>query len=121
MSGLVEQRLVALLDHPVHDPYGNPIPGLDELGEVVAEPFLAGVVSLSSAVAAGRSSAVVRRIGEPLQVDVELLRRFQEAGVLPGAEVSVVREGSNLAVRAAGSDVVLELPSEFARHVFVAA
>ncbi len=33
MSERVEQRLVELLDHPDRSPYGNPIPGLSELGE----------------------------------------------------------------------------------------
>ncbi len=33
MSETVERRLVELLGHPTESPYGNPIPGLDELGE----------------------------------------------------------------------------------------
>src|SRR3954471_38015 len=33
MSETVERRLVQLLDHPTASPYGNPIPGLSELGE----------------------------------------------------------------------------------------
>ena len=33
MSEAVERRLLELLDHPTESPYGNPIPGLDELGE----------------------------------------------------------------------------------------
>ncbi len=33
MSETVERRLVELLDHPTESPYGNPIPGLSELGE----------------------------------------------------------------------------------------
>src|SRR6201991_2160894 len=33
MSEAVERKLVRLLDHPTTSPSGNPIPGLDELGE----------------------------------------------------------------------------------------
>ena len=33
MSETVERRLLELLDHPTESPYGNPIPGLSELGE----------------------------------------------------------------------------------------
>ena len=33
MSESVERRLIELLEHPTESPYGNPIPGLDELGE----------------------------------------------------------------------------------------
>ena len=33
MSETVERRLLEVLGHPTESPYGNPIPGLDELGE----------------------------------------------------------------------------------------
>jgi DtxR family Mn-dependent transcriptional regulator len=36
ISENVERRLVELLDHPTESPYGNPIPGLGELGEAAA-------------------------------------------------------------------------------------
>ena len=50
MSETVERRLVELLNHPTESPYGNPIPGLDELGEVtLGEEFMDGVESLSDA------------------------------------------------------------------------
>lgn len=120
MSERVERRLVELLDHPDVSPYGNPIPGLGELGERQArERFLDGVVPLADAVAAEPLEVVVRRIGEPLQVDVELLARLGEAGVLPGSEVVAVRRGGLVAVGRAGTDVVLDLPDDVARHVFV--
>ena len=121
MSEQVEARLLMLLEHPTHDPYGNPIPGLDELGDIVAEPFLSGVASIVTAVSSGRTDVEIKRIGEPLQVDVELLKRFEEASVRPGTVVAVTREGSTLTLRAPGSDVVLDLPTELAKHVFVAA
>src|SRR5919107_4402758 len=47
MSETVERRLLELLDHPTMSPYGNPIPGLDELGEgSIEEQFLDGVEAL---------------------------------------------------------------------------
>ena len=49
MSENVERRLVELLDHPTESPYGNPIPGLDELGEELGEEFMDGVESLTEA------------------------------------------------------------------------
>ena len=45
MSEAVERRLIELLDQPTESPYGNPIPGLDELGAEVGEEFMEGVVS----------------------------------------------------------------------------
>lgn len=122
MSERVERRLVELLDHPDVSPYGNPIPGLSELGERQArERFLDGVVTLVDAVGAEPLAVVVRRIGEPLQVDVELLARLVEAGVTPGSEVVGVRRGGLVAVGRAGADFVLDLPDDVARHVFVTA
>src|SRR5665647_2187314 len=86
MSDRVEKRLVELLDHPRHSPYGNPIPGLAELGEErVAEQFLDGVVSLVVFARAiqdqgpGPVPAVVGRLGEPVQTDTELLSRLRQA------------------------------------------
>src|ERR671919_1591334 len=47
MSETVERRLLELLDHPTESPYGNPIPGLSELGEVTdGQTFLADVEPL---------------------------------------------------------------------------
>src|ERR1700709_1021213 len=47
MSETVERRLVELLDHPTESPYGNPIPGLAELGGVRAGEFMEGVEPLA--------------------------------------------------------------------------
>ncbi len=44
MSEAVERRVLELLRHPTESPYGNPIPGLDELGESeLGEQFMEGV------------------------------------------------------------------------------
>src|SRR6059036_3774625 len=43
MSETVERRLVELLGHPTESPYGNPIPGLDELGEAANDELVEGL------------------------------------------------------------------------------
>ena len=122
MSERVEKRLAALLDHPHFDPYGNPIPGLDEIGEERTDVrFLDGVVPLTAQGAAADGTAVVARIGEPLQVDVELLVRLSDAGVLPGVHVSVERSPGVVTVGVPGSGTVLDLPYDVARHIFIGA
>ncbi len=122
MSERVERRLVSLLNHPHLSPYGNPIPGLEELGELAsAEVFLDGVRPLPAVVGPEREPVVVRRLGEPLQVDVDLLARLQESGVTPGASVEAWLEDEVVVVARRGGDVVLELPDDVARHVFVGA
>jgi DtxR family Mn-dependent transcriptional regulator len=127
MSDRVERRLAQLLDHPHYSPYGNPIPGLSELGEVpTGEDFLAGVVPLPDVVQDARTSGqdvtvVVKRLGEPLQTDVELLARLAAAGILPDRDVVASWDGDRLTARGAAADDALELPDDVARHVFVKA
>ena len=59
MSENVERRLLELLDHPTESPYGNPIPGLDELGESeLGEEFMEGVESLSKVAEGDEESRV---------------------------------------------------------------
>lgn len=132
MSDLVEKRLVTLLDHPHMDPYGNPIPGLSELGEQYQDvPFLEGVRSLPTVLGPlGRASQdgdadgvalVLQRIAEPLQVDIDLLTRLAESGVVPGARLRARVEGGDFVVEVDGRDAALELPEDVAKHLFVAA
>lgn len=121
MSELVERRLLELLDHPTESPYGNPIPGLDELGDKPAGRFLEGVVNIVERVT-GESSAVtgtIRRLGEPVQFEPELLQQLQAAGVMPGAEASISAAGSYVLVRVDGHGDGLELPNEVAQHIYV--
>jgi DtxR family Mn-dependent transcriptional regulator len=123
MSDLVERRLVTLLDHPHHDPYGNPIPGLSELGEQYEDvPFLDGVQSLTGYLASGAdtSSIVLQRIAEPVQVDDEFLARLAGVGLLPGVRIQAEQSGDDYVVQAADGDEALELPEDLAKHLFVA-
>src|SRR5215471_4141685 len=54
MSETVERRLVDLLGHPTESPYGNPIPGLHELGESAdGEEFMADVEPLDAVAGTG--------------------------------------------------------------------
>ncbi|WP_263731597.1 metal-dependent transcriptional regulator [Cellulomonas sp. SG140] len=121
MSEQVERRLAALLEHPRFDPYGNPIPGLDEIGERPnGVGFLDDVAPLAGeGVPTAAAQVVVARIAEPLQVDTELLARLSDAGVTPGAWVDVERGEGVVTVGVPGSGVVLDLPDDVARHIFV--
>lgn len=129
MSELVEERLIGLLDHPHVDPYGNPIPGLSELGENFTEPrYLEGVAALPTLFheaakrgEPGPTSATLARIAEPLQTDVELLARMSEAGLTPGAQITLAVADGIYTVGSEGSDTVLDLPEELAKHLFAAA
>ncbi|XYX62630.1 metal-dependent transcriptional regulator [Clavibacter nebraskensis] len=123
MSEQVERKILDLLGHPTESPYGNPIPGLDELGDSPAVAFMAGVVSIVEASLGTTEDApargVIRRLGEPVQFDPELLSQLKQAGVLPGATGSFSREGAYVLVRVDGAGPGLELPLEVAGHIFI--
>ncbi|HLS16146.1 MAG TPA: metal-dependent transcriptional regulator [Beutenbergiaceae bacterium] len=116
MSLQVEERLINLLDHPTSDPYGNPIPGLEHIGEPAGMKAPTGP-TLSAVMTAESQEFTVQRLGEPLQVDVDLLDRFQNAGLVPGAAVRVQRDG-RLALVEIGAER-LELGEDITSHIFV--
>ena len=120
MSEQVERRLVELLDHPSESPYGNPIPGLSELGESPEDTdFLQGVVPMTKAVSGSLEPIrlVIRRISEPLQTDTEVMSVLRRVGVLPGNDV-LVSEGHDGVIVARQGETA-EIDSESAAHIFV--
>ena len=121
MSEQVERRLLELLGNPTESPYGNPIPGLDELGGVSAGGFLDGVESIVARAADGEATGVIRRLGEPVQFEPELLAQLRDAGVVPGATARLSTSGSYLLVQVDGFGEGLELPVEVAAHIYVEA
>jgi DtxR family Mn-dependent transcriptional regulator len=121
MSEQVERRLVELLGHPTESPYGNPIPGLDQLGDLPARGFEQGVVGLVRRLneVGAPISGTVRRLAEPAQVDPELLQQLKGAGVVPGAAGDYRYSEGYVLLEMHGSDEGLELPIEVASHIFL--
>jgi DtxR family Mn-dependent transcriptional regulator len=119
MSDRVERKLLAMLTDPRESPYGNPIPGLAELGGPAdGASFRTGVVPLTEALPdGGRHELLVRRLGEPLQTDPELMGRLSRAGVRPGLRVVAQRAGHDVRVTTALGEV--DVPALTAHHVFV--
>ena len=64
------------------------------------------------------ASVVVRRIGEPIQTDAQVMYTLRRAGVQPGAVVSVTESPGGVLVGSGGE--AAELDSAIASHVFVA-
>jgi len=120
MSERVERKILALLGEHRESPYGNPIPGLDELGEQPNEDFRRGVTSLVELAVDVPRVVTVRRIGEPAQVEPEALNLLTQAGLMPGQRVRVRREGGRIVVVREGSDepAGVSLPEDVAAHVF---
>src|SRR5665648_135538 len=114
VSERVERKILALLRERRESPYGNPIPGLDELGEPPNEDFRRGVSNLVHLVADGPTVVTVRRIGEPVQVEPEALNLLTQAGLMPGRQVRVYREdGRIVVVREGAAEVTgVSLPDD---------
>ncbi len=93
MSEEVEQKVWELLGRPNASPYGNRIPGLDKFGSGNEPEASEPVVSLTDA--AGAGPVVVRRISEQLQKETGLIHELHEAGVAPGAAVTVSWAGGD--------------------------
>jgi DtxR family Mn-dependent transcriptional regulator len=90
MSEAVERKLVKLLGHPTTSPYGNPIPGLDLLGEGDPAPGIeAGLVRVDEVARRGGGKVEIRRIAEHVQMDPDLMAELRAVGVIPGRTVNV--------------------------------
>ncbi len=122
MSDRVERKILEMLPDHAESPYGNPIPGLDELGEVGERvDFRSGLTSLDEVATAETITVVVRRIGEPVQVDSEALGLLTTAGLLPGQPARVRRDGARVIAFRQGTAEAsgVSLPDDIASHVFV--
>lgn len=129
MSEQVERKLLGILGNPTESPYGNPIPGLEELGSRQVAPFQRGVKSVVSLFDAGPEpvTARIRNLAEPAQVDPELLRLFDQAGIRPGAVATFAYVDGFVRIAVANGSTVdpepapvpVDLPGEIAAHIFV--
>ncbi|WP_150461943.1 metal-dependent transcriptional regulator [Nesterenkonia ebinurensis] len=129
MSERVERRLVELLDDPVESPYGNPIPGLEELGVTTgAHPSQLARKTLREAAeeydeVRGTSSWKVQRLAESIQVEPEVLEQLLEVGLRPGVPVEITGLTKAYALLTVDDSeegkLEVELPLEVAQHIFV--
>lgn len=118
MSEDVERSILTLLGSPTESPFGNPIPGLDELvggGSVLAGTD--GLVPLAQAATDQERPVTVRRIAEPVQENEGVMAALDRAGVRPGAAISVRRSSSGVVVGHDGQSA--ELDAAAAAAVFV--
>jgi DtxR family Mn-dependent transcriptional regulator len=118
MSETVERRLLEILDHPTVSPYGNPIPGLAELGEgILGEGFLEGVEPLDQIAKDDKQRVVVGRIAEPIQTDEALMAVLRRVGALPGKVIEVALGSEGVLVGSGGETA--EIDGDAATHLFV--
>lgn len=131
MSERVERRLIEILQSPVESPYGNPIPGLEQLGVVLPTdqpaPSRTTLRQAAEADPAGSTRALwtVKRLAESVQMEPEVLEQLLEAGLRPGGTLRLrgLNEAHVMLEVEDGTQAPfeVELPLEVAQHIFVAA
>jgi DtxR family transcriptional regulator, Mn-dependent transcriptional regulator len=82
ISDDVESRIVAILRDPATCPHGNPIPGAEHPVDH------SGLQPLKAHPPGAR--VVLERLTEDLELDLGVMRYFEEHGLMPGAEIEVV-------------------------------
>lgn len=117
MSDRVERRLVELLGNPHVSPYGNPIPGLEELGFAAQTTQKGQGVSLIQAIFEGETKVTLVRIGENPQALLGFLDDSMKAGLVPGALLNIEPADDDVLVTTDNGTVTIS--HEAARHVFV--
>jgi DtxR family transcriptional regulator, Mn-dependent transcriptional regulator len=120
MSEDVERRLVQVLDNPTVSPFGNPIPGLSQLGVgPLSNNAGSDLVRLTELPAGSPVAVVVRQLTEHVQGDVGLITRLKDAGVVPNARVIVeTNPHGGVTIVIPGHEDV-DLPHEMAHAVKV--
>jgi DtxR family transcriptional regulator, Mn-dependent transcriptional regulator len=125
MSEGVERRLVELLGYPVRCPHGNLIPGLAELGlpDGAQENPRADETgeAMTKIVSVDATRVVIRRIGEQIQSDLDLMLKLRRFGIQPGREVILMAGDDGVRVVADDSTDAgdTELSYPVAAHIFV--
>ena len=85
ISDQVEERMIAILEDPATCPHGNPIPGSSHSVDYSM------LVPLRDVLPGG--TGVLRRLTEDLELDLDVMRFFEESGLMPGGRIEVDRVG----------------------------
>lgn len=117
MSENVERRLLQVLDNPTTSPYGNPIPGLEELG-VAPAALEDGATRLADLPQGAPLPVIIRRLSEHAQSDPELITELREAGIVPNARVTVTLSPQAVTLNTPGHDGLV-LSDNMAHAIFV--
>lgn len=81
ISEQFEDKIAELLNHPTHDPHGDPIPTKDGVMPEMA--------SLSLAVANVDEQYIVGRVKDQ---DPEFLRYLEKIGIIPGVKITIIEK-----------------------------
>lgn len=116
MSDEVERRLVEVLDDVHRSPFGNPIPGLSEIGfDQVHEPDT-GLRAIDLPQGEKLTARIIQ-LNEILQVDQEQFRALTAAGIRVGTVVDITNERGRVVI--SHNEITVELMDDLAHAVRV--
>ncbi|TQC43649.1 metal-dependent transcriptional regulator [Rhodococcus sp. WS4] len=118
MSEEVERRLMEVLNNPTTSPYGNPIPGLAQLGLDRPADAPETLIRLTDMPPGKPTAVVVRRLAEHVQSDPDVIGQLREAGVVPDARVTVETKPGSVTITVPGHSG-FDLSEEMAHAVQV--
>jgi DtxR family Mn-dependent transcriptional regulator len=105
-----------MLNEPQLSPFGNPIPGLDDLG-VNSEHLERSIPeSISSLAKRGIRRVKLERFGEPLQSAQETMNDLIKNGIIPESIVRIREEGKIITITSTEGEALLT--HEEATHLF---
>mgnify|MGYP002720451934 FL=1 len=116
MSEEVEKRVVAVLDDASRSPFGNPIPGLAQLGASPAELDL-GIRAIDLPLGEETKATIVQ-INEVLQADNSTFRALHTSGLHVGSPVTVVNNNGSITL-STGDGETIELVDDLAHAIRV--
>ena len=93
ISGAVEARVIASLHNPTTCPHGNPIPG-----SVDARNYLKAHNALRLSTITEGETVTLLCISEVVEDEEGLIRYFEEKGLMPGMQLTVVVRSDNSTV-----------------------
>jgi DtxR family Mn-dependent transcriptional regulator len=111
ISPAFEKRMASVLENPLYDPHGAPIP-TPELKMPLHSTQSLGDLCVGQ-------TAVVQRVPDD---DPELLRYLEDMGIIPGARIEIIEHSAfdhNLKMRVAGRDEPVVLGPSITGQVFV--
>lgn len=116
MSDEVEQKLLGVLNDYSRSPFGNPVPGLAEIGGDEPAQEAEKIQRLSD-LSGGEYTVQVVQINEILQVEQSYMKRLHKAGIMPGAEA--VAEVAAGRVTLSRGDHSLDIPDTLTHAIMV--
>jgi DtxR family Mn-dependent transcriptional regulator len=111
ISDEVEQRMTEVLDDPPTCPHGNLIPGSANSVDQ------SDLVSLTE-VERGRT-VILRRLTEDLELELDVMRFFEDSGLMPGSEIEVLGVGPDGSMSLAVRGRPVALGAHLADNVWV--